>query len=46
MQLRKWCPSLKKYSIGELFAKENEDEWELIIMGYAKATDIAEKLKK
>jgi len=48
MQLRKVCSDLKKYSIGELFAKakEKENEWEFITMGYAEAVDIAEKAKK
>lgn len=48
MQLRKLCSDLKKYSIGELFAKakEKEDEWEFITMGYAEAVDIAEKAKE
>ena len=48
MQLRKLCSDLKKYSIRELFAraKENDDEWEFITMGYAEAVDIAEKAKE
>ena len=48
MQLRKLCSDLKKYSIGELFtrAKEKEDEWELITMGYGEAVDVAEKAKE
>ena len=45
MKLRKLCPELRKYSMGEIYTRiqEKEVEWEFAIMGYANGTDIAKR---